>query len=110
MLQELLDKYNLKYEDLNPVERETLRTWLESLSKNTLTIDDVRKHVTHLKETLELELAGFNEPKTIWEYLFRRKKDLYQRARLKNYMVILSFLTAPDKAKQMLESRLKGLK
>jgi hypothetical protein len=106
----LLEKAGVKYEDLNTAERETYNQWLQSLSTNTLTVGSVREYVEQMKNQVEAELVQFTEPKTIWEFLFRRKKDVYLTARLRNYMLLLSFLTGPEKAKKALERSLSNIK
>jgi hypothetical protein len=106
----MLEKLNLKYEDLNSAERETYNQWLQSLSSNTLTVGSVRDYVQQMKDQVEAELVAFTEPKNLWDYLFRRKKDVYLTARLRNYMLLLSFLTGPEKAKKALERSLSNIK
>lgn len=110
MLTELLSKYNLKYEDLNTEERETLLKWLDGLNRSVVTTEHIKQYITAMKDSLEAELADLAEPKSIWEYLFRSRKDLFRRARLKNYLLLLSFLTGPEKAKQALERSLQNIK
>jgi hypothetical protein len=106
----LLDKAGLKFEDLNAAERETYNQWLESLSKNTLTLASVRDYVQAMKDQVEGELVAFVGPKTVWDFLFRRKKDVYLTARLRNYMLLLTFLSGPEKAKKALERSLSNIK
>lgn len=110
MIQELLQKHNLKYEDLNYEEKQTLTNWLEGVQKNTLTVDSIREYITHMKDALGAELAGLDEPKSLWEYLFRRKRDVFRRARLKNYILLLNMLSGPEKAAKALEKNLQNIK
>lgn len=110
MLDELLSKYQVKYEDLNAEERETLLKWLDGLNRSVITPEHIKEYLTAMKDGIEAELADLAEPKSIWEYIFRSRKDLFRRARLKNYMLLLSFLSGPEKAKQALERSLKNLK
>jgi len=106
----LLDKAGLKFEDLNAAERETYNQWLQSLSTNALTVGSVRDYVQQMKDQVEAELVAFVEPKTVWDFLFRRKKDVYLTARLRNYMLLLTFLTGPEKAKKASERSLTNIK
>jgi hypothetical protein len=106
----MLEKFGLKFEDLTTAERETYSQWLQSLSNQTLTVASVKDYVQQMKDTVEGELVAFVEPKTIWDFLFRKKKDVYLTARLRNYMLLLAFLTGPDKAKKALEKSLQNLK
>jgi hypothetical protein len=106
----MLEKFNLSFEDLNAAERETYNQWLQSLSSNTLTVGSIRDYVLAMKDQVEGELVAFTEPKTVWDFLFRRKKDVYLTARLRNYMLLLAFLSGPEKARKALERSLSKLK
>jgi hypothetical protein len=105
-----LDKFNLKFEDLNTAERETYMQWLQSLQNKTLTIGSVKDYIQQMKDGVETELVGFAEPKNFWDFLFRGKRQLYLTARLRNYMLLMTFLTGPDKAKAALERSLSNIK
>ena len=84
MYQQLLDKYNLKFDDLNTAERATLLTWAENLKTTILTPEDIKKHVSGLIIALERELAGLDEPQTLWQWLFRKRRADYRAARLQS--------------------------
>lgn len=107
MFDRLLEKYNLKFDDLNTAERETLLTWAKSLQTTTLTPDDIKKYVTGLITAIERELAGLDEPQTFWQWLFRRRRLDYRAARLQNYLMIRDFLEGPEKAKAFIEAHLQ---
>ncbi len=110
MADSLLEKLNLKFEDLNAAERETYMQWHQSLANNTLTVGSVRDYIQQMKDAVEAELVGFTEPKSFWDFLFRGKKRIYLTARLRNYMLLISFLTGPEKAKAALERSLSNIK
>jgi hypothetical protein len=100
MIDEILAKYNLKYEDLNPVEKETLNTWIEVLQKGELSLDKIKQYIVDMKEAVAMELSKHN---------LRNKKDLYLKARLRNYILLDAFLTTPEKAKEKIEEALSGI-
>jgi len=100
-ISELLAKYNLKYEDLNISEKETLQRWMEELASKEITLDDVKNYIREMITGVEMELA---------ECDLNQKKDIFLKGRLKNYLLLLSFLEGPEKAKQALEKQLKNLK
>ena len=54
-----------------------------------------------MTESVEQELCEHELPRT---------KDIFLKARLKNYILLSDFLTTPDKAKKSLEQYLQGLK
>lgn len=109
-IQSLLERAGLTFDDLNKAERDTLFSWMEDLSKKTLTVEGVKHHVAGLVEAVQRELAGIEEPKTLWGRLFQHKRDLYLKARLKNYLMLQDFVTSPDRAQRWIEEQVKGLK
>jgi hypothetical protein len=109
-LSQLLDKFNLQLEDLNSVERQTLVSWAEKLSNQKLTLDTVRESIPRLISALEAELSGLEPPPTFWAWLFRSKRDIYLKARLKNLLMIQDFLTGPERAQRWVEQQLSNIK
>lgn len=100
MIDEILERLNLKYEDLNQTERDTLHQWLEQLSDKKLTLDDVRGYIQQMMFAVQQDLT---------EARHGQKKDLLLKARLKNYMLLEAFLDSPEKAKKRLEAHLTTL-
>ena len=101
MIDKLLKKFNLKYEDLNKVEKETLGGWLENLSKQKITVKGIEDYIRKMLTGVERELAQDDLPKT---------KDIFLKARMRNYLLLLDFLTSPEKAKRSIEESLKNIK
>jgi hypothetical protein len=110
MIDEILSKSGLKIEDLNAAERQTLFDKLQSMATRVLTVDDIRETITQMRDSVEVELAGYTEPKTLWDFLFSKRKDIYRRARLRNYMLLLAFLSGPEKARKAIEQSLQNIK
>ncbi len=100
MLDEILTKVGLKYQDLLPAEKETLNSWLSALQQNQITPERIKEHISSMKFAVEDELSrtGYNS-----------KQDLLLKARLRNYLLLEAFLTTPEKAKQQLERTMAGL-
>jgi hypothetical protein len=109
MLSNLLERFQSNYENLNSAERETLNKWLEALSQNELTVEKIKDYVVHLVNATEKDLADVKESTSFWSLLFRRKQDIFLKARLKNYLTLQDFLTAPEKAKKHIEQSLKNI-
>ena len=101
MIDELLKKYNLKYEELTPDERTTFNTMLDALQQNVLTIEKLRDFISSMKYAVEQELVktGTNT-----------RQDFFLKARLKNYMLLEAFLLTPVKAKKALDQSLSNIK
>jgi hypothetical protein len=99
-INDILERVGLKYEDLNFDEKETLNGWMKQLQGNKLTLEDVRKNIVSMKESVEREITvvGLNT-----------KQDTLLKARLRNYMLLEAFMTSPEKAEQALERQMAGL-
>ena len=97
MIDKILEKYNLKYEDLKTSERETLNTWINALSQSELTVSKVKDYLASMRASVEQELSqvGYNNT-----------QDIFLKARLRNYILLEAFLSSPDKAKEALEKAL----
>lgn len=100
-MDELLKKFNLKYEDLNVAEVETLTGWLTAAQESNLTTDKVRDYIRAMKHAVEEELT---------KYDLGSKQDLFLKARLRNYILLDAFLTSPEIARKRLEAALGNIK
>ncbi len=101
MLWQLLKAKNINYDDLNTAEKETLETWLQAAQASEITPQKVSEYVQAMKDSVASDLAAHSLP---------REEDLFLKARLKNYILLLAFLSTPDKAKKALEDAIKRLK
>lgn len=106
----LLDKFDIDYEDLNPAEKETLRTWQQALAQNELTVQGIKDYLKSLIDAVEKELSEMKESTSFWTYLYAWKKDFYLKARLKNYLILYDFVSAPEKARKYVEQSLNNIK
>jgi len=109
MLSNLLEPFNVKYEDLNPLEKETLREWQKALESKQLTVEGIKDYVRTLTEAVERDLTDIKETTTAWGWLSNRKKDIFLKARLKNYLMLLDFLSGPEKARKYIEQSIKNI-
>lgn len=110
MLSSLLERHGIKYDDLNAAERETLSQWHQMLAQRILTVGNVKDYVEQLIRAVEQELADVKESTSFWSFLFRRKKDIFLKARLKNYLMLYDFLTGPEKAQKYIEQSIQNIK
>jgi len=101
MLEEFLSKIGVPVEKLEEEEKRTLMQWLENLSQQRISLNDVENYIRKMADDVARELC---------EAEVSGKKDIFLKARLKNYLLLLDFLTAPRKARESLEKYLKGLK
>lgn len=99
-MDQILTQYGVKYEDLNPTEKETLNEMVRSLKQNILTVEGIKDYIVTMKESVEEELTKVGH---------ESKQDLFLKARLRNYLLLLAVITSPEKAKKRIEQALKGL-
>jgi len=100
MLEEILKKYNLKFDDLSEGERQTLFSWIGALQETALSIEKIREYVRAMKDSVEMELTKIGH---------ESKQDIFLKARLRNYMMLEAFLSSPEKAKQSIERAIAGI-
>lgn len=100
MIDEILTKLNLKYEDLTVQERETLNGWMDSLQKGSVSVEKIKEYIKAMKESVENELTSVGH---------NNKQDIFLKARLRNYIMLDSFLSTPEKARASLERALAGI-
>lgn len=87
--------YNLKYDDLTQVERETFHKKLEEIKRNPPSIADEREHIRIMKESVERELTKTTNTK---------EEDILLKARLRNYSLLDAFLVSAEKAEKALKN------
>lgn len=97
----LLEKFGLSYEDLNTVEKETYVSWLNDWESKKLDVADIRGYIVAMKNAVAMELA--DTPYS------DKDKGKILKARLKNYILLEAFLTAPEKARERLEATVRNL-
>ncbi len=100
MIDELLTKVGLKYEDLNSSEKETLNVWMEALQKGQLSVEKIKEYISAMREAVENEVAKSD---------LGSKQDLFLKARLRNYLLLESFLSTPAKAKEQIENAISSM-
>lgn len=105
----LLDKFSIKYEDLNTAEKETFQEWQKALDSKQITLEDVKDYIRSLIEAVEKEISEVKETTSFWTFLYGWKKDFYLKARLKNYLILYDFLSAPEKARKHIEKSLTNM-
>jgi len=109
MIDDLLKKFGVDRSTLTSVELDTLDTWAKALQAKRLQPEDITGYVNAMIDSISRELTGYEEPKSITSFLFRRKRHRSLEARLYNYIMLRDFLTSPEKAKKYVESQLKNL-
>lgn len=100
MFENLLEKFNLKYEDLSTEEIATLTTWVNALQQGSLSTDKLKDFISSMKYSVENELSKVGHDS---------KQDIYLKARLRNLMLLEAFMSSPEKAKARLDQAIAGI-
>lgn len=103
MIDDILKKHGLTLDELNPEEKTTFYNMLNDVNKSTLTVDGLREAIKSMRSAVETEMVDL----PFWKYLF---KNVFLKARLKNYMQIEELLQLPVKQRHQLEKALEGFK
>jgi hypothetical protein len=100
LIDDVLTKFSLKYEDLLDEERNTLDEWMSVLGKGELNVGSVKEYIAGMKDAVEDKLTqtGHNN-----------KEDLFLKARLKNYKLLESFLTSRERARKSIEQQISAI-
>ena len=87
---ELGDK-GVNIEKLTADEKQTYFTMLDAVRDSQLSIEKLRDYIIQMRSAVEQELVKTD---------LGAGQDLFLKARLKNYMLLESFLISPEKAKK----------
>lgn len=100
IIDDILTKLGLKYEDLTSAERDTLSQWIQALDSNQLTLPRVKDYIALLRDQVEDEIV---------QVANGTKQDLFLKARLRNLKLIEAFLSTPEKAREALDRAIAGI-
>lgn len=94
-IQEVLHNAGIKdFDGLRDIEKETYFKMLQVAESGKITLEDVKKSVRKMREAVEMALATEDLPE---------KKDIFLKARLKNYLLLESVFDRPERARDVLE-------
>lgn len=100
IIDKLLERTGLKYDDLTPEEKETLNGMLDVVGKSALSVQKIRDYIDEMKDAVERELTKTD---------MNTAQDLFLKARLRNYLLLSAFLSTPEKAKEQMENMVSGM-
>ena len=100
MIDSILERTGLKYDDLKPAEIETLNGWLKRLESKEFTVSNVKEYIVAMRRSVDEEVSKTTH---------NSKQDIFLKARLRNYILLEAFLDSPGKARKEVERRLAGL-
>jgi|SRR3990167_4060547 len=91
----------LDIEKLNYQERASYQNILAQYKINQITVTDLKLRVADLLFAATRELVEIESS--------QNEKNIYLKARIKNYLVLLDILTAPEEAERQMSEALKKL-
>src|SRR5258708_6275611 len=98
MLDNLLEKLNIKYESLTEEEKRTYQQWSDTFTQGDVSIDDLKKFLPTYLDGLQHQQNDYdNKP----------HKDLYLKAAIRNAKMILAFISGPQKRKEWLQKHIE---
>lgn len=100
IINDILERVGVKYEDLTKEEEQTLQTWLVRLQQKEFNINNIKEYIVAMRQSVEKEVS---------ETSHNSKQDLFLKARLRNYVLLEAFLDTPKKAKEAIERSLAGI-
>lgn len=102
LFNQILESFGIKdYDQLSSDEQTTLRSWVDKVEKSVITLEDVKRGISVMREVVESELVK--------EEVVGRK-DIYLKARLKNLILIETILNRPDRARSALDGYIQQSK
>ena len=70
------------------------------MRKSGISVQKVKDHISTMKYSVSMELADTKH---------NSKRDLYLKARLKNYILLEAMLSTPEKAQKALDRAIAGI-
>src|SRR5574337_860838 len=94
--EELLAKFNLKFEDLVGEEIDTYLKWLKDIQRKEITPQKIEDHLKSLIAAVQREIVDTDEFDYHFFGLIRRpsRKQIMLKGRLKNYLFIEIFISS----------------
>ena len=110
LLDQLLENLGVKnHDELEPDEQKVYDKWLKALQVQEISPESIRQHITRMREIVEQKLSEEPEYITVLFFKFRNDKNVFLKARLRNYLMLEAYLTSPQRAKEQLERMVSGM-
>ena len=114
VIDEILEKFGLTEKDLDTPgykgELQTLLNMQSSIQKGQVSVESTRQYLASMRDAVEKELI--DEPEFVRVFVFKveNRKQIYLKARLKNYMLLEAYLSSPERMKEMMENMVANIK
>jgi len=100
IIDEILNKVGVKYDQLTIDEQETLHSWVGAVETAQMNSIKIKEYIASMKHSVSLELSTSK---------LGKKEDMYLKARLRNYILLEAFLESPEKAQKALDRAIAGI-
>ena len=86
-----IEEKGINIEKLSSEEKQTYFTMLDAVRESQLSVEKLRDYIITMRDAVENELTKTD---------LTASQDLFLKARLKNYMLLESFLISPERAQK----------
>lgn len=86
-----IEDQGVNIEKLTADEKQTYFTMINAVRESQLSVEKLRDYIIQMRSAVEQELIKTE---------LSNNQDIFLKARLKNYMLLESFLISPEKAKK----------
>jgi hypothetical protein len=107
-IDKLLAGVGLTYEKLTEDELATLTKWTSTIESKAQTVSGIKEYLQAMRDMVEKELVNESEYNYVLWFKITNRKEILLKARLENYLLLLSFLDAPERAKEALSRALQS--
>lgn len=110
MLDQILEKLGRDYDELEPEERISLHSIVEAAEKKQITPERMKVAISKMREAVQLALI--DEPEFNYIFIFKvpNRKQIYLKARMRNYLMIESLFVDSELAKKSIEEAVARIK
>jgi len=103
---DFLQKMGLSGEILSEAETKSLERRLEMLKQQGMTVERIKTNLEEMRDIIEMELIDTPEFNYIFLFKVPNRKQILLKARLDNCLLLLAFVSGPDKYQKALERAL----
>lgn len=123
LMDQILDRKGLKFEDLRPNEKDWLISKVNALSTGQLTVEKIKEAIKAMRQQAEFELVstsgeipGFITLLTFFIPIigiirkwYHDQKQIEAKARIKVFLQLENLLTAPEKRRKEIDQALDNI-
>lgn len=109
MYDEFLRQQGIKETDLSEAEKQMLHNMVDDLKKGILTTEKWKVYVQSMRDAVSQQLEDEPEYKWVFIFKFENRNQIFLKARLRNYRIMLAILEGPEKAERAIKHALSNI-